>query len=194
MKTSIALLAALLVCTPALAQDDSPFLEGDTAKSDQPPVALKRPSDSWQFVDVEKLRAQGKVQDGRLKFQLWYGAARAAIFVRAWIGSNPQDQSSPAQEQADRSKRELGQIIRQAKFSKLKGIRVGRRAGVWLEVTGKVPQQRDRTKLRDIMIVQAFCFRPDDNAMLVFSMEFSDTSRAKALVKDFKKLLKKVRF
>ncbi len=206
MRLTLVLLALALLTAPALGQqedgadDDSPFLGVSKAKVDDPPLGVSRPNDSWQFVDLDKVKVQLSAQ-GRslaayrtLKFQLWYGAARATIFVRAW--KLPQKPSGkPADEQVAEARiTELRSVLKDAKVGKRKRTHVGKRAGIWFEVSGKAPKPQNPTELHDLVIYSVVGYRPQDMAVVMASIEFSDTKRAKALAKDFKKLVKKVKF
>lgn len=198
-------LALILLAPAALAQDepaeDSPFLEGDKIELEDPPLRLSRPNDSWQFIDVEKIKAKRRAQGlnnagyATLCAQLWYGAARANLFVRCWkAAALPQGDKAADDLLADGFQRELEGILKNPKLGKRKRVKVGKRAGIWFEIQGEAPDPRDPDKMVTLTIIKIVVFRPEDNAILTLSLEFSDPKRAKALGKDLKKLLKKVKF
>lgn len=176
---------------PPPAPDDPPFLVGDTHTCKQPPLRVTRPSDAWQFVDLARV---GRASGGT-KFQLWYGAARANIIINAWVeGLRDEIKKDPSGHAVEQRRRQLEGTVRELKVVRRKRVKIGKRVGALLVVTGKVPARRDPTRLRPITIEKAICYRPEDSVFLEVHLEFEDPRRTKQLEKDFKKLLKKVRF
>jgi hypothetical protein len=199
----LTLLSALalpaLAPAPALAQDDdaevdddSSFLGVDKHTCQDPPIRLTRPNDAWQFVDLAKVYAQ-RGGAGNLKFQLWYGAARASIYVRAFKLS-PSAKLPELDGLVDGGVAELTKALQEAKVTAKKGAKVGKRPAALYAMEGKAPHPRRRTELRTVFITRVVCTRKEDNTVLVIQLEHSDSSRASALGKDLKKLLKKAKF
>jgi len=203
----LVLLVAPLLLPVACAQDDgagevgdeSPFLDLDKASCEDPPLKITRPSDSWQFVDLEKVKAQRQAQGeslqsyATLKFQLWYGAARASILVRAFslggAGKLPE-----LEELVDGGVRELQGILRDAEVKAKKGVKVGKRPAAWYQVEGQAPEPRRPTELRPVVVIRVVAVRPEDRTVLLVQLEHGDPKRTEDLSKDHKDLLKKAKF
>ncbi len=204
--SGLALPVALLLLAPVAPAQDEPeeastYLEGDKVKVDDPPLRHTRPNDSLQYINNEKVKEQRRAQGlsnadyTNLRAHLWYGAARASVYVRCWKGAAPARGDKPANELlADSFQRELQGILRNSKLGKRKRVKVGKRPGIWFEIQGEAPDPRDRDKTITLTIMKVVAYRAEDKAILTVALEFSDPKRAKALAKDLKKLLKKVKF
>lgn len=190
------LACAALCLVSAFAQDAEPpyDLEREELTCESPPFKLERPSDSWVFLklDVLQERARAEGQDPTsfetLKAQLWWGAARASIYVRAF--GDPVHRREPATSdtfadgQIEHVLRALGQ---DAKLEKRGHAKVAKRVATVFEVEG---QTRDG---KPWLVQQAVIYRAEDLQVFVLSLEGPADDRPKDLRKQFKKLLKKVR-
>lgn len=195
LRTVICLIFSAALASPAVAQEG--YLKGDTFTCKAPPLRLKRPHDSWLFVDIEKAKAKRREEGlpldgyGTLKFQLFYGAARANIFVHAW--NNPLKVS--LERVATHHRDTVVSNLRDGEVKTTKKVRVGKQVGTYFEISGNVPDPTDNTKLKAITILTATAYRDADKAVVTLELRFDAGSpRAKDLAKDFKKLLKKAKF
>ncbi len=175
--------------------DDLPFLKGEIQKCESPQMLLKRPHDGWQFVDLEKLRlkAKGLGEDTKgyrnLCFRLWFGAKRAEVFVWSWIDEESREQPLTTESFALIKIEHLKGVFEKPKLKKPKLVKFGKRPGVFFTIEGTL---REGTK-KPHAILCAVCVREEDKTVAVIQLE-CDPKHAKALKKDFLKLLKNTRF
>src|SRR5688572_32206577 len=112
------LLAAALLAAPPVVADDDPkadpkgepseeiFLGVDKVDVEAPKMRVERPSDSWQFINLElaqrQAREQGQDTSGyaTLKARLYQGRTRSNIFVHAQPDPQARKEPPPAQELA----------------------------------------------------------------------------------------------
>ena len=177
-------------------QDDTPYLEGDKQICKQPPMLLKRPSDSWQFVDLEKMKkkAEAEGQDvstpawRQLKFRLYSGSQRANIFVYARIDDEERDEPLTAEALAEGKLASLRGAFKEPTVGKPKKVRVGRTVGVMLQIEGALLQGG-----KEHAVLAATGFRSQDKCVLEVQLECKP-SQVKKLSKELKTLLKKLKF
>ena len=194
-RTAILLVFSGVLLSPVSAQEG--FLEGDSFTCKAPPLRLKRPHDAWLFVDLEKAKAKRREDGlsldgyGTLKFQLYFGAARANLYVHAW--NNPLKVS--LERVSTHHRDSVVSNLRDGEVKKTKKVRVGKQVGTYYEISGNVADPRDNTKLKAITILTAAAYREADKAVVTLELRFdANNKRAKELAKDFKKLLKKAKF
>lgn len=181
---------------PAAAQDadgedptDDTFLQGDDLVVEDPPLKLTRPSDSWQLLNLDALRRKmaerNRALPEELKARMWYGAARANVFVHAFRDPQadpPSEAAAVAAAQIEQLKKVLGAA------TEVRGpgqVRVGARVGVMFEAHGALAGKPH-------VIMRAVVVRPDDRQIITLTLE-CPPDRLKDLRKDWKKLLKKAR-
>ena len=204
MRTPLLLLALLVTMSSGLPllhaaraqedpSDDTPFLEGETQESAQPPLRVTRPSDSWQFVDLERARTQAQARGEdisgykTLRFRLWYGAARSNIFVHAWVDEVVRDGPPDPEVLARGMVEGLKSHLEGMKVKAFGRGRVGRRVGALFEVQGKNVRQG-----KDVAILRAVVYRPEDRAIVTVALE-CPAEEVDKVRKDFKALLRKLR-
>lgn len=190
---SLALLLALVPC--AAAEDGDPgddlFLEGDKQTCEDPPFRIERPNDSWRFIDVRKLEAQASARREdvsvyeRLRYRLWYGSARANIYVTAWKDDQSREEPLTAEGFASTQIEGLRPVLGEMVVVRTAATKVGKRAGALFEVRGTL-------RGKPHAIVQAIVVRPEDHAIVLLSLECAPDD-VKDLMKDFKTFLKKAR-
>lgn len=185
---------------PAGAQDqpadeEPPFLEGqDRVDVQTPPLRLERPSDSWQFLNLEvlerKARDAGQDVSGyqTLKARLWHGSTRSNIFVHA-VPDLVHRAAPPTP--AELARPMVEGLVRQLVDGKLEqegAARVGPRAGWIFEIHGKPRADAPAP----VAIVRAVTYRAEDHHMFTFTLE-GPVEKIAQLKRDFMKLLKKAR-
>ncbi|MCA8923714.1 MAG: hypothetical protein KDD82_18025 [Planctomycetes bacterium] len=194
-RIALLALAACLGLGGAAADDSEPpyDLEREEFKCESPPFLLERPSDSWVFLKLdvlqERARAEGQDPSGfeTLKAQLWWGAAKASIYVRAFPDGVHRREPPTSDLFADGQLEHLQRALSEAELKKRGPAKVGKRLATILEVEGK-------NAAGDPWLVQeAVVYRPEDLTVFVISLEGPAGERTKDLRKQFKKLLKKVR-
>lgn len=198
--THLLLLAAVLapgpLLLPAWAQDPpaaDPYLPDlDRLDCQEPPLQVRRPDDSWTFVDLAVLEQQAR-QKGEdtsgyrtLRARLWHGASRSSIFVRTW-GWRGREAPTPA-ELGESMLAEWQASLADPRVRARGTARVGRREGYVFEVEGSQAGSGER-----LHVMQAVVHRPEDNQVLVIALE-TTAEDPRPLKKDLLELLKKVRF
>jgi len=192
-----ALVLSALAAAPAFAQEDPeepPYdIEQEELESEEPPFELKRPNDSWVFIDLEAMRerAEARRQDtsgyATLKGRLWYGGARSNIYVHVFPSSGPAPELQALGEgYVERTRNSL----RDAEVLAQGAGRVGRRRAWLLEVEGQPPTRLDAPRIR---ILRAVLHRPEDDVVFVFTLECELLDRYDDAKEDFMKLLRKAR-
>lgn len=221
MKRLALLTAALtLFCAPGLAKDPpkkedkkdakkdekapdgkkaeaGTFLKVSEVKSTTPPIKVTRPSDSWQFINMEfmkkRARANGDSTAGfeTLKARLWFGAYKANIFVRAWVDKVSREKPLTLTELYTEKFKQLQQAFDNPKLKKPKGTKIGKQKAITFELKGKL-----KASGKPHFMLVAVTYREADKAIGLFALEISsdDKGKLKELRKDFKKLLKKAKF
>jgi hypothetical protein len=176
-------------------EDDTPFLKGDKQTCKKPLLRMVRPNDSWQYVDLAKIRkkaaAAGRDVSGMrtLRFRLWNGTKRASVYVWAWIDPVNRDKEPLTPEIMALGKiKQLKGAFKEPKMGKPKKARIGKRVGASFQITGTLLRGGKKHA-----IVCTTGFRPADKCCLVVQLECSPDQVVK-LSKDLKKLLKKFRF
>lgn len=189
------LLAALLVgppgpwCPQARAEDDPPYdVEQEELKGESPPFKLERPSDSWLFIKLDALREQIRKQGGdtsglqNLKGRLWWGAAKANVFLYAYPDRGEAELEALAKNRLEQIK---GNLI-EPQVKSFKPARIGKRPAFVFEIEGKPP----RVGADPVVLVIAMAVRPEDKQVFEVIMEVAGNGRVADAKKDFAKLLK----
>lgn len=195
-NTRLWLLTLLLVALGVSLGDDgdTPFLEGDEQRCELPAVALERPHDGWQFVDLAKLRAlaKGRGEDTKgyetLRFRLWFGAKRADVYCWAWVDEADRETPLTTESYALEKVAQLRAAFVEPKLSKPKLVRLGKRGAAMFSIEGKLAEGA-----KPHAILCAVCVRPEDKVVLVINLE-CEPRHLKDLKKDFAKLLKQAKF
>jgi len=193
-RTACLALAACLALGSALADDSEPpyDLEREELVCESPPFKLERPSDSWVFLklDVLQERARAEQRDPSsfetLKAQLWWGDAKASIYVRAFGDRVHRREPATSDTFAEGQLQHLLGALGDAELKKRTHAKVSKRVATVLEVQGKNGDGKDW------LVQEAVVYRQQDVQIFVISLE-GPADRAKDLRKQFKKLLKKVR-
>lgn len=199
VRPAVLLLAGALVALPAgalRADDEEPpyDIDQEELESDAPPFKVKRPNDSWVFIDLdamrERERAAGRDTSGyeTLQARLWWGVAKANVFVHAYpYGVNRAEPPTP--EELGRPQLEAVQrSLEEAEVKGAGGGRLGRRRAFLFEVEGT-----NRVSGERVLIMRAITYRPEDNQVFVVSLECAREDMAKDAKKDFAKLLRRIR-
>ncbi len=199
---SLAASGVVLSPAPVVAQDepdaeDPPFLEGqDRVDVASPAMRLERPSDSWQFLNLEVLerKAREARQDvsgyASLKARLWHGSTRSNIYVHAVPDTvhraeppTPADLARPMVEGL------VGALV-EGKLEQQGAARVGPREAWIFEVHGK--PRGARPDAPPVAIVRAVAYRAEDHHIFQFTLE-GPAEKIGQLKRDFMKFLKKAR-
>ncbi|MGE0713176.1 MAG: hypothetical protein AB7N76_12145 [Planctomycetota bacterium] len=189
------LAAPLLADDKAEPKDDTPYLEGDKQTLKEPPIQALRPSDSWQFVDLEKMKKKAQEQGADLsgyqglRFRLYYPAKRADVYIWAWIDESEPDKALTAEKMAEMKVTQLKAAFKEPKLAKPYHTRVGRQVGVGFELSGELAAQPKVQR----GIVCTVATRSEDRCAIVVQLE-CHPDQLKELTKDLKKLLKKLKF
>lgn len=190
--------------TPAVARaqeepaaDEPPFLEGqDRLDVATPAMRLERPSDSWQFLNLEVLerRAREAHQDVRgyeaLKARLWHGTTRSNIFVKAFPDTVHRAEPPAAADLAGPMAENLVAALVEGQLKQQGAVRVGPRAGWIFEVHGR--PRGARPDAPPVAIVSAVVYRPEDHHIFTFTLE-GPAEKITPLKRDLLKLLRKAR-
>lgn len=174
--------------------DDTPFLSGEEQRCEQPALALERPGDAWQFVDLAKLRqqAEAKGEDTKgyatLRFRLWFGAKRANVYCWAWVDEETREQPLTTEAFVLTKVSDLRAAFTDPKISKPKLVKFGKRAAAMFSIEGALAEGG-----KQHAVLCAVCVRPEDNTICVLNLE-CEPEQLKELKKDFLKLLKKAKF
>lgn len=179
------------------AEEEPPFLEGqDRVDVATPAMRLERPSDSWQFLNLEVL--ERKAREARqdvsgyqtLKARLWHGSTRSNIFVHA-VPDTVHRAAPPAPADLARPMAEglVGALV-DGKLEQQGAARVGPREAWIFEVHGK--PRNARPDAPPIAIVRAVAYRNEDHHIFQFTLE-GPAEKIGQLKRDFMKFLKKAR-
>lgn len=175
--------------------DAPPFLEVDRVDIETPPCRIERPSDSWQFVNLEVMhrKAIEAKQDVSgyvtLKARLFHGRTRTNIFVK--VEPDVVHRAEPPKP-TDLAKPMIDGFVAalvEGKLVKQGSVQVGAREGWLFEVRGK---PRDPAGAPPIVLVRAVVYRPEDHQLFTITLE-GPADRAADLRKDLLKMLKKTR-
>lgn len=197
MSTARFWLLTLLLVTlgVSLGDDaDAPYLEGSEQRCEQPAMALERPHDGWQFVDLKKLQeqAKGRGEDTKgyqnLRFRLWFGAKRADVYCWAWTDEEDREAPLTTETYVLEKATQLRAAFVEPKLSKPKLVRFGKRAAAMFSIEGKLAEGG-----KEHGILCAVCVRPEDKVVCVINLE-CEPRHLKSLKKDFAKLLKQGKF
>lgn len=179
----------------APAADDTPFIEGDKVDVETPPCRLERPSDSWQFVNLEVTRRQAieQKQDvsgyATLKARLYHGRTRSNIFVKAEPDNVHRAEPPKPADLARPMAEGLVAALTDGKLEQQGAVRVGAREGWLFEVKGTPKQGNDP---KPIVILRAVVYRAEDHQLFTITLE-GPADKASELRKDLLKMLKKAR-
>lgn len=197
MRHAHAFMAVLAAAGLAAAQDDAPpFLENQEKLELTAPVPmrLERPSDSWQFLNLEQLREQARKaqQDTSgyelLRARLWQGSSRSNIFVHSRPDPvsraeplTPEQHGRPFQVELETK------VLREPQRKGEGPAKIGARDAWMFEIHGKVG-----TSESVLAIVKAITYRKEDNQIIWVTLECS-VEKVGAMKKELLKFLKKAR-
>jgi hypothetical protein len=183
------LASSLVLALPAAAEEDPPYdVEQEELKGDAPPFKLERPSDSWLFIKLDVLKEQVQKQGGdtsgftNLKGRLWWGAAKANLFLYAYPDRGDAELEAQAKGRLERIK----QNLLEPQVKSFKAARIGKRPAFVFEIEGKPP----RVGADPVVLLVAMASRPEDKQMFEVIMEVAGNGRVEEAKKDFSKLLK----
>jgi hypothetical protein len=196
LRLLVLTLALGAFAAPVVAQgDDEPDLidiERDELECATPPSKWKRPSDSWQFLDLDAMRERMAARGENVRSldgvaaRLWFGSAQGNIVVR--VRPHPSHTPPELETLGQQEAQAYVGVVADGELKKLGGTRVGKRPAVRFEIEGKNGDGQE------IVLIGAVTYRAEDNQIFTVLLDvLAESSQLKTVKKDFKTFLKKAK-